>query len=106
MERGVLLGFSQGGTMALDSGCGLSLAGVISCSGYPHPNWQPADQHPPVLVMHGRQDTIVPASAMDAITARLRSNRCETISFDNGHTIPEEMVQPMLTFLKRVLEGP
>jgi phospholipase/carboxylesterase len=56
--------------------------------------------------MHGRQDTIVPATAMDAITARLRSNRCETFSFDNGHTIPEEMVQPMLTFLKRVLKGP
>jgi phospholipase/carboxylesterase len=106
MERTVLLGFSQGGAMALDSGCGLPLAGVISCSGYPHPNWEPADQHPPVLVMHGRQDTIVPATAMDAITARLRSNRCETLSFDNGHTIPEEMVQPMLTFLKRVLKGP
>ena len=55
--------------------------------------------------MHGRQDTIVPATAMDGITERLRSDRCETISFDNGHTIPEEMVQPMLTFLKRVLEG-
>ena len=105
MERTVLLGFSQGGAMALDSGCSLPLAGVISCSGYPHPNWQPAEQHPPVLVMHGRQDAIVPSTAMDGITERLRSDRCETISFDNGHTIPEEMVQPMLAFLKRVLEG-
>ena len=105
MERTVLLGFSQGGAMALDSGCSLPLAGVISCSGYPHPNWQPAEQHPPVLVMHGRQDAIVPSTAMDGITERLRSDRCETISFDNGHTIPEEMVQPILAFLKRVLEG-
>ena len=105
MERTVLLGFSQGGAMALSSGCSLPLAGVISCSGYPHPNWQPADEHPPVLVMHGRQDTIVPPTAMDSITERLRSDRCETISFDSGHTIPEETVQPMLTFLKRVLKG-
>jgi hypothetical protein len=34
----VLFGFSQGGAMALDSGCALPIAGLISCSGYPHPN--------------------------------------------------------------------
>ena len=71
MKRTVLLGFSQGGAMALHSGCSLPLAGVISCSGYPHPDWQAAEQHPPVLAMHGQQDTIVPATALDAIAERL-----------------------------------
>ena len=55
--------------------------------------------------MPGRQDTMVPPTAMDAITERLRFDRCDSISFDSGHTIPEEMVQPILTFLVRALEG-
>ena len=104
MKRTVLLGFSQGGAMALHSGCSLPLAGVISCSGYPHPDWQAGEQHPPVLAMHGQQDTIVPLTALNAIAERLQSDRYQTISFDNGHTIPEEMMQPMLAFLKRTLE--
>ena len=104
MERTVLLGFSQGGAMALHSGCSLPLAGVISCSGYPHPDWQAEERHPPVLAMHGQQDTIVPPTALDAISGQLQSDRCQTISFNSGHTIPGEMVQPILAFLQRALK--
>ena len=103
LGKTVLFGFSQGGAMALDCGCSLPLAGVISCSGYPHPNWTPPEQHPPVLLMHGSDDPVVPFQAMQDIHSRLQSNRCQTIPFKNGHTIPEEMMQPILNFVERVL---
>lgn len=57
----VLLGFSQGAAMALDvatSGDGLAaeqpgLAGLVGCSGYPHPAWQPQPAGgTPVLLTH------------------------------------------------------
>ena len=88
----VLFGFSQGGAMALEVGCSLHLAGVISCSGYPHPEWTPPSRHPPVLLLHGEQDTIVPVAAMDAIWQRLNPDLCQQYRFNNGHTIPEEVM--------------
>ena len=33
LERTVVFGFSQGGAMALEVGCALPIAGLISCSG-------------------------------------------------------------------------
>ena len=103
LKQTVLFGFSQGGAMALDCGCNLPLAGVISCSGYPHPEWKPPEDHPPVLLMHGSGDEVVPSEAMNEIIRRLDGNRCESHCFESGHTIPPEMVRPILQFLKRVL---
>ena len=103
LEKTILMGFSQGGAMSLDSGCTLPLAGVISCSGYPHPGWEPPSNHPPVLLMHGRDDAVVPSAAMQSIQNQLNPERCTGLTFNNGHTIPSEMVQPMLDFLRRVL---
>jgi phospholipase/carboxylesterase len=91
--------------MALDSGCALPIAGLISCSGYPHPNWAPPQQHPPVLLMHGSDDPVVPSEAMQAITSQLQPDRCQTLPFKNGHTIPDEMVQPIVLFIERVLKS-
>ena len=91
--------------MALESGCVLPIAGLISCSGYPHPNWAPPQQHPPVLLMHGSDDPVVPFQAMPAIASQLQPDRCQTLPFENGHTIPDETVQPILLFIERVLEN-
>ncbi len=101
LRRTVLFGFSQGGAMALDCGCSLPLAGIISCSGYAHPAWEPPADHPPVLLLHGTEDCVVPFQAMAEIQNRLDSERCETVPFQNGHTIPVETMQPILNFLKR-----
>ena len=103
LEHTVLFGFSQGGAMALHCGCNLPLAGVISCSGYPHPGWEPPSHHPPVLLMHGLDDAVVPSAAMQSIQDQLNPEQCTGLTFNNGHTIPSEMVQPMLDFLRRVL---
>ena len=106
LERTVLFGFSQGGAMALSCGCSLPLAGVISCSGYPHPDWQPPLDHPPVLAMHGSEDEIVPPTALDSIKTRLNQDRCQSVLFKNGHTIPLEMMQPLQTTLQDMLKSP
>ncbi|BEV35589.1 alpha/beta fold hydrolase [Synechococcus sp. M16CYN] len=103
LERTVLFGFSQGGAMALSCGCSLPLAGVISCSGYPHPDWQPPHDHPPVLALHGLDDEVVPPAALEMITARLTPERCQNQLLKNGHTITTEMMQPLQNALQAML---
>ena len=56
-----------------------------------------------MLLMHGSADEVVPPEAMNEIIIRLDGNGCESHCFNSGHTIPLEMVQPILRFLKRVL---
>jgi len=92
LSRTVLIGFSQGGAMALHVGCDMPLAGVISCSGYPHPGWQPPSTRPPVLLLHGLDDDVVPAAAAEKLHELLSgdSNPCELKTFAGGHAIPSE----------------
>lgn len=64
LSRTVLAGFSQGAAMALDVGLSLPLAGLVALSGYLHPldrsfNGTTA----PILIIHGRQDHVVPIKA-------------------------------------------
>ena len=56
LPQTVLLGFSQGGAMAVDVGSALPLAGIVACSGYPHEGWQPPAAMAPVLLSHGREE--------------------------------------------------
>ena len=72
LKKTVLLGFSQGGAMALDTGLRLDIGLVISCSGYSHPKWDPTKNNP-VLLSHGLQDDIVPIEASREITKHLRN---------------------------------
>ena len=104
----VLLGFSQGGAMAMAAGCDLPLAGLIACSAYPHPNWQAPVIRPPVLLLHGRHDEVVPHSAALTLKQELgQSNQaCDLFSFDNGHAIPVEAQAEMKKALKRWLDEP
>ena len=106
LSQTVLIGFSQGGAMALHVGCNLPLAGVISCSGYPHPGWQPPSTRPPVLLLHGQNDDVVPAAAAERLLALLKpgSNECTLKTFAGGHTIPlvaqETMAESIASWLK------
>ena len=108
LEATVLLGFSQGGAMAMAAGCDLPLAGLIACSAYPHPKWQAPLIRPPVLLLHGRQDDVVPHSAALTLKEELvQSNQaCDLFSFDNGHAIPVEAQAEMQKALKRWLDQP
>lgn len=69
LSRTILSGFSQGAAMTLDVGLSLPLAGLIALSGYLHPISNPTNGNfPPVLIVHGRQDSVVPLKA--AVSAR------------------------------------
>ena len=106
LSRTVLIGFSQGGAMALHVGCQLPLAGVISCSGYAHPGWQPPSPRPPVLLLHGRNDEVVPAEAADSLLELLRPgcNECSLKTFAGGHAIPLEAQEAMAESIVSWLE--
>lgn len=101
----VLLGFSQGAAMALDvstAGTGLPLAGLISCSGYPHPDWQPGVQTiKKILLTHGEQDPVVPYGASEALQEQLRRGGVDTdlISFAGGHTIDSSLFPALRSYL-------
>ena len=86
LEKTFLLGFSQGGAMALAAGCELPLMGIIGCSAYPHPGWQPPQGSPSVLLLHGRQDDVVPFSACKQLLKSLQnsSKSVELIDFEGG----------------------
>ncbi len=90
LNRTALLGFSQGGAMAVASGCELPLAGLIGCSAYPHPNWSPSRGGPPILLTHGTKDEVVPFAASKELLGSLQENQldAELLAFEGGHEIP------------------
>ncbi len=95
LKKTILLGFSQGGAMAIDVGCKLDIGLIVSCSGYPHPNWNPNEKCPPILISHGSMDEVVPISASKNIYQRIKSisqNFCELNEFDGYHQINPNLV--------------
>ena len=103
LEKTVIIGFSQGGAMALASGSELPLAGLISCSGYPHPNWSPPLKAPPVLLFHGIRDEVVPIDASRRLLEVFKNNKSqvELITFEGGHLIPQELFPQILLALQK-----
>ncbi len=69
-ERLVLFGFSQGAMMALKVGLEMTPhpAAIVSCSGMwvgaATPRSEPFAAPPPVLLMHGEDDELIPAQAL------------------------------------------
>ena len=95
LKKTVLLGFSQGGAMALDVGLRLNLGLVISCSGYAHPKWDPIKNNP-VLLSHGLQDEVVPVNASREISKRLvkEANSNNVLhEYNCSHTIHPDFIE-------------
>jgi phospholipase/carboxylesterase len=111
LNQTVLLGFSQGAAMALDVATGaggLPVAGLIGCSGYPHPDWTPqAGLAQAVLLSHGRQDPVVPYQASEALREQLQSAGAavELLGFDGGHAIEPALFPTIRQFLTRCWQG-
>ncbi|WP_353929432.1 alpha/beta hydrolase [Okeanomitos corallinicola TIOX110] len=107
LSRTILSGFSQGGAMTLDVGLTLPLAGLVVMSGYPHPDIAnlKKDNFPPTLIMHGRQDQVVPLSA--AIKAREVTQslgvEVDYHEFDAGHEINLQMLEILRTFVIKTI---
>ena len=96
LKKTILLGFSQGAAMAIDAGSQLDMGLIISCSGYPHPNWKPQQKCPPVLISHGLLDEVVPISASEIMYQEIKSisnNFCLFNNFDGSHQIDSNLIQ-------------
>jgi len=107
-SRTVLLGFSQGGAMALDVGSSLPLAGIVACSGYPHEGWEPVGSLPPVLLSHGQQDPVVPFAASEEVLRRLQASgaAAQLLPFPGGHTIDPSVLPNITSFVRQRLRNP
>ena len=95
LRKTILLGFSQGAAMAIDVGVQLNLGLIVSCSGYPHPTWNPEEKCPPLIISHGKFDNVVPINASRVIYEEIKSksyNLCELVEFDGSHQIDSNLI--------------
>ena len=88
--------------MAVHAGCNLPLAGVIGCSAYGHPNWKAPQWRPPVLLLHGLSDEVVPPEASANLQTELKEGSsvdCCLMNFPGGHAIPQQAEQAMVQMI-------
>ena len=106
LSRTILGGFSQGGAMTLDVGLGLPLAGLMVLSGYLHaPIAHQQPPFPPILMVHGTRDQVVPLTAAQQ---SLRSLQTLGMSvryqeFEMGHEIQPLVLEQVQSFVKELL---
>ncbi|MDJ0598687.1 MAG: alpha/beta hydrolase [Crocosphaera sp.] len=103
LSRTILSGFSQGGAMSLDVGINLPLAGVCSLSGYLQ--FQPqklSSPTPPVLIIHGQQDMVVPLEMAQKAREQLTAidATVEYHEFPMGHEISGDVLPIFEQFIK------
>jgi len=106
LSRTILGGFSQGGAMTLDVGTQLPLAGLMVLSGYLHaPITAPVGEIPPTLVIHGKQDTVVPLNSAHQVRDRLEALNASVDyeEFNMGHEIQPVVLGRIQTFIKNQL---
>jgi phospholipase/carboxylesterase len=109
LSRTVLAGFSQGAAMTLDVGVTLPLAGLIALSGYLHPLEQALPTPtPPVLIVHGRQDSVVPLSAAQTARDTLAAAgvAVDYHELDMGHEIKPAAFPLLHNFVHTVTANP
>lgn len=102
LSRTILSGFSQGGAMSLEMGLSLPLAGICSLSGYLQ--FQPqamANPVPPILIIHGKQDRVVPIEMAYQAKEKLASidATVEYHELNMGHEISAEALPILRNFI-------
>jgi phospholipase/carboxylesterase len=105
LSRTILGGFSQGGAMTLDVGLSLPLAGLMILSGYQHAPLKAEAKVPPILMVHGRQDQVVPIAAAHRAKANLEGLglAIDYQEFDMGHEISPLVLNEVYEFVQKVL---
>ncbi len=112
-ERLALVGFSQGTMMALHVGLrrAAGLAAIVGFSGaLLAPELLPEEiaSRPPVLLVHGAADEVVPAQALPAAVAALEANRVpvtQELRPGLGHSIDERGLQLAMGLLAEASAG-
>ncbi|NJK54891.1 MAG: alpha/beta hydrolase [Pleurocapsa sp. SU_5_0] len=103
LERTIMAGFSQGGAMTLDVGLTLPLAALCSFSGYLHyePQVQANITYPPTMIIHGKQDYVVPLQA--AIKAKDELSKIgvkvQYQEFEMAHEVRDEAIALFKQFI-------
>ena len=106
LEKTVLGGFSQGGAMALDVGMELPVAGMLVLSGYSHGSITQPVTSRPVLVVHGRQDLVVPVAQAQRTKTELTalSVPVDYYEFEMGHEISLQVLEIAKAFCGKLYE--
>lgn len=107
-EDTILIGFSQGAMMALDTGLRLDapLKGIVAFSGMiiaPESLREEIGSKPPVLLVHGDADDMVPVMGSEAALPVLLDLDVPAqlhISENAGHTIAQDGLDAATEFLK------
>ena len=94
LNKTLLLGFSQGGAMALELATRNKFECVFALSSYPHPEWQPLKDMTPVFLCHGNMDEVVPKEASQKSFDILKKNeiKSELYFFEGGHEINKDLI--------------
>ncbi|MEM6713851.1 MAG: dienelactone hydrolase family protein [Cyanobacteria bacterium P01_C01_bin.147] len=103
-ERTAIAGFSQGGAMTLDVGLQLPLAGALILSGYLHSTPAPHTDLGSVLMVHGRQDPVVPITRAHQSRDVLKSQAVDLTyqEYDMGHEISPLVLQEIRLFCEQL----
>lgn len=102
LSETVLGGFSQGGAMTLDVGMRVPLKKLMVLSGYLHaPIEIQIDAIPPILLVHGTQDPVVPIAAARQAKDALKAVHAPITVHElyMGHEIQPAVLNFMQSFL-------
>lgn len=107
LAQTVLAGFSQGGAMTLDVGLQLPLAALMVLSGYLHAPPEVAtltQPLPKVLMVHGRQDQVVPLLASYQARDRLLELGASVHYHElaMGHEVQPAVLKLMQSFIEEM----
>ena len=103
LNKTLLLGFSQGCAMALEIAKRKRFQGVFAFSSYPHPDWQPLKDMPPIFLFHGNMDQVVNKEASIKSFDILKKNgiKSELYFFEGGHEINNDLVEHCRGIIKQ-----
>jgi phospholipase/carboxylesterase len=106
LESTILMGFSQGGAMALDLGFQLPVGGLVILSGYLHPLPQrnSGSTVPPILMVHGKQDNVVPVTSARLAKTTLEAMKAQVnyYEFEMAHEIRSEVLPIIKDFIEKL----
>jgi len=94
LDKTLLLGFSQGGAMALELAVRKKFEGVFALSSYPHPDWEPLNDMSPIILCHGNMDQVVPKEASQKTYDILTENgiKSDLYFFEGEHEINNYLI--------------
>ena len=102
LNKTLLLGFSQGGAMALEIARRIKFKGVFALSSYTHPDWKPSFGMPPIFLAHGNMDQVVPKAASQKSFDILLNYgiRAELFFHEGGHEISNDLLDHLKLMIK------